>query len=486
VVSAKNSTATGGGEVEEGEGKKQNVLQKVVRVLIARVRFLLAVFGMPLGAKKEKEDEKKKSKRSAIVLLLIAAFSIPMGLKMLSSTIIKPVATSLEVPYSSFLELATAKGKGVEQLDDVKFSLRRIDFRVGDDQFFTRPVLATGLGANLMESLMQKGVVFSAQKVSTLATTFTAMMPLLIAIIWALLVSQMLTGNNNSDVGKMAVPTGGFDQVAGIDEAKVELVEIVDLLKNPNKYAKSGARMPKGVLMIGEPGTGKTLLARAMAGEAGVPFFDCSGSEFVEMFVGRGASRLRSLFKKARAAAPCVIFIDELDALGRKRDGIFGGAASELEQTLNQLLVSMDGLDSAKGIIVLGATNRPEVLDSALCRPGRFDRIVRIEKPDRDGREAILRVHTKWMTLAPEVSLEEIAAVTPGFTGAELEGVCNEAAIRSVRRGDPKGVISYEDFQSALKNFAKSRSWLTRNPIKDLGAGLQNTFFGGDSAAVVR
>uniref|UniRef100_A0A7S2TT03 AAA+ ATPase domain-containing protein n=1 Tax=Lotharella oceanica TaxID=641309 RepID=A0A7S2TT03_9EUKA len=334
---------------------------------------------------------------------------------------------------------------------------------------------------------MEKGIVFSAHKVSALATSFTAMMPLFIAIIWALLVSQMLTGNNSSDVGKMAVPEGGFDKVAGIDEAKVELVEVVDLLKNPNKYAKSGARMPKGVLMIGDPGTGKTLLARAVAGEAGVPFFDCSGSEFVEMFVGRGASRLRSLFKKARAAAPCVIFIDELDALGRKRDGVFGGAASELEQTLNQLLVSMDGLDSTKGIIVLGATNRPEVLDSALCRPGRFDRIVRIEKPDREGRADILRVHTRWMNLSPGVSLEDIAAVTPGFTGAELEGVCNEAAIRSVRRGDAQGIITSEDFTNALKNFAKSRSWLTRNPIKDLGVGLQNTFFGDrDSAAVVR
>mmetsp|Transcript_3965 Transcript_3965/g.9336 ORF Transcript_3965/g.9336 Transcript_3965/m.9336 type:complete len:637 (-) Transcript_3965:143-2053(-) len=401
-----------------------------------------------------------------------------------------------EVPYSQFLELVNADGKAKTALEGVlteaRFSAKRIDFTVGDISYFTRPIMMASAG--MLEAMLDKGVTFYAQKVNALAAAVGALLPVAIfTILWGVILSRMLGGGSDSTVGKRVppplVPTKGFDMVAGIDNAKVELIEIVDFLKNPQKYSKTGARLPKGVLMVGEPGTGKTLLARAMAGEAGVPFFYCSGSEFVEMFVGRGASRLRSLFKRARAAAPCVVFVDELDALGKKRDGgVFsGGAASEVEQTLNQLLVCMDGLDTSRnGVIVLGATNRPEVLDTALCRPGRFDRIVKVDRPDRDGREAILNVHTRNMQLAEDVDLGIIATATPGFTGAELEGVCNEAAIRSVRRGDEKNLVNQYDFESALRNFISSRGVLTKNPIKEIGSNLKNTFFGGTETATPR
>ena len=241
-----------------------------------------------------------------------------------------------------------------------------------------------------------------------------------------------------------------FNDVAGVDEAKAELVEIVDFLKNPKKYQRLGGRIPKGVLLVGPPGTGKTLLARAVAGEADVPFFTLSGSEFVEMFVGVGAARVRDLFDQAKDKAPCIIFIDELDAIGKSRAGSTGfvGGHDEREQTLNQLLAEMDGFDSSKGVIICAATNRPEVLDQALLRPGRFDRQVVVDKPDVRGREAILRLHARAVVLGPDVALAVIAARTPGFAGADLANIVNEAALLAARK--EKNAVEMSDFEEAI------------------------------------
>jgi len=240
-----------------------------------------------------------------------------------------------------------------------------------------------------------------------------------------------------------------FDDVAGIDEAENELVEVVDFLKDPPKYTRLGGAAPKGVLLVGPPGTGKTLLAKAVAGEAGVPFFSMSGSEFVEMIVGVGAARVRDLFKEARKNAPAIIFIDELDAIGRARGQIAIGGSSEQEQTLNQILTEMDGFSSREGIIVLAATNQPDVLDKALLRPGRFDRRVVVNLPDKTGREAILKIHTRNVPLAKDASLAEIAATTPGFSGADLKNLVNEAALLAARR--EQNDVRYKDFLDALE-----------------------------------
>src|SRR5216110_2885973 len=241
-----------------------------------------------------------------------------------------------------------------------------------------------------------------------------------------------------------------FADVAGVDEAKAELVEIVDFLKNPRKYQRLGGRIPKGVLLVGPPGTGKTLLARAVAGEADVPFLSISGSDFVEMFVGVGASRVRDLFEQAKDKAPCIIFIDELDAIGKSRAGASGfvGGHDEREQTLNQLLAEMDGFDSSKGVIIMAATNRPEVLDQALLRPGRFDRQVVVDKPDIRGREAILRLHSRNVVLGPSVDLGVLAARTPGFAGADLANIVNEAALLAARK--EKDAVEMADFEEAI------------------------------------
>jgi len=241
-----------------------------------------------------------------------------------------------------------------------------------------------------------------------------------------------------------------FDDVAGVDEAKDELKEVIAFLKDPKSYGRLGARVPKGVLLVGPAGTGKTLLARAVAGEAGVPFFSISGSDFVEMFVGVGAARVRDLFEQARKVKPCLIFIDEFDAMGRARGiGPFGGGHDEKEQTLNQLLVELDGFDPREGIVLLAATNRPEILDPALLRAGRFDRQVLVDRPDRTGRAAILRVHAKEVKLAEGVDLDVIAALTPGFTGADLANLVNEAALRATRRD--ADAVSADDFTGAVE-----------------------------------
>jgi cell division protease FtsH len=279
----------------------------------------------------------------------------------------------------------------------------------------------------------------------------------LMFLIWRFFLKRM--GNQNSNVlafgqNKATIVAEGevitrFQDVAGVDEAKEELVEVVDFLKNPRKYTDIGGKIPKGVLLVGPPGTGKTLLARAVAGEAGVPFFRMSGADFVEMFVGVGASRVRDLFKQAREKAPCIVFIDELDAIGKSRiQGPMGGN-DEREQTLNQLLVEMDGFDATSGLIILAATNRPDVLDPALLRPGRFDRQVLVDRPDLVGREAILKIHVKNVKLDRSVDLSKVARGSPGFVGADLANLVNEAALLAVRAGRKEVIQS--DFDAAIE-----------------------------------
>lgn len=287
-------------------------------------------------------------------------------------------------------------------------------------------------------------ITYSQKSDSWWAVILPNLLPLIIFIaLWFFLINQMQnSGNKAMAFGKSRARLHSeektritFDDVAGADESKEELIEIVEFLKQPRKFTELGARIPKGVLLVGEPGTGKTLLARAVAGEAGVPFFSISGSDFVEMFVGVGASRVRDLFEQAKKNAPCIVFIDEIDAVGRQRGAGLGGGHDEREQTLNQLLVEMDGFEPNSGIIILAATNRPDVLDPALLRPGRFDRQVVLAIPDIKGREEILKVHSKGKPLASNVSLTVLARRTPGFTGADLSNTLNEAALLAARRG---------------------------------------------------
>ena len=275
-------------------------------------------------------------------------------------------------------------------------------------------------------------------------------------LIWRFIMRRMGNMGNVLSVGqnKAVIVAEGdittrFFDVAGVDEAKDELVEVVDFLKNPKKYTEIGGKIPKGVLLVGPPGTGKTLLARAVAGEAGVSFFRMSGADFVEMFVGVGAARVRDLFKQAREKAPCIIFIDELDAIGKSRINNIAGGNDEREQTLNQLLVEMDGFDATSGLIILAATNRPDVLDPALLRPGRFDRQVLVDRPDLKGREAILRIHSKPVRLDPATDLAAIARITSGFSGADLANIVNEAALLAVRAG--RRLVAQRDFDEAIE-----------------------------------
>ena len=286
----------------------------------------------------------------------------------------------------------------------------------------------------------------------------TALLPILLIGGLIFFMLRQAQGSNNQAMafGKSRArmfsgdqPSITFDDVAGADEAKEELAEIVEFLKEPEKFIQLGARIPKGVLLVGSPGTGKTLLAKAVAGEAGVPFFSISGSEFVEMFVGVGASRVRDLFNQAKRHSPCIIFIDEIDAVGRQRGAGLGGSHDEREQTLNQILVEMDGFDTDTNIIVVAATNRPDILDPALMRPGRFDRRVILDRPDVKGREAIIKVHVKGKPLASDVDLKTLAKVTPGFVGADIENMVNEAAILAARKN--KKTVNDSDFQNAIE-----------------------------------
>lgn len=277
-----------------------------------------------------------------------------------------------------------------------------------------------------------------------------------LVVIWRFFMSRMSKvgsnvlsfGKNQSQIVAEGDTNVRFGDVAGADESKAELEEVVDFLKTPDRYTAIGGKIPKGILLVGSPGTGKTLLARAVAGEAGVPFFKMSGADLVEMFVGVGASRVRDLFKQAREKAPCIIFIDELDAVGRRRAGVVAGN-DEREQTLNQLLVEMDGFDARAGVILVAATNRPEILDPALLRPGRFDRQVLVDRPDQNGREAILKIHSGGVKLEPSVDLGKVAKSTPGFVGADLANIVNEAALNAVR--EKRTTVRQGDFEEAIE-----------------------------------
>jgi cell division protease FtsH len=327
-------------------------------------------------------------------------------------------------------------------------------------------IVATRVDPAVANELAQYGVKFQGvmENNSVLGEMLSWILPgVVLFAIWGWLARRMQAGAGGLGMGGLLSVGKSrarihrendidvrFADVAGVEEAKEELRESVDFLKDPKGYGRLGARMPKGVLLVGPPGTGKTLLARAMAGEAGVPFFSITGSEFVEMFVGVGAARVRDLFEQARAAAPCSIFIDELDALGRARGvGPYGGGHDEKEQTLNQLLAEMDGFDASTGVVILAATNRPEVLDAALLRAGRFDRQVLVDRPDRQGRAAILRVHLRKISLGKDVDADAVAALTPGFAGADLANLVNEAALLATRRG--ADLVHMQDFTAAVE-----------------------------------
>ncbi|HEX6201852.1 MAG TPA: ATP-dependent zinc metalloprotease FtsH [Thermoanaerobaculia bacterium] len=335
---------------------------------------------------------------------------------------------------------------------------RKVEGAFKDDQGTFETVLPFESDSELISRLDQRGVVVKGE-VSSQNPLFAILLTwapvLLLVALWIFFMRQMQSGGNKAlSFGKSKaklLSTSGkkvtFKDVAGVEEAKEELSEIVDFLKEPQKFQKLGGRIPKGVLLMGPPGTGKTLLARAIAGEANVPFFSISGSDFVEMFVGVGASRVRDLFEQGKKNAPCIIFIDEIDAVGRHRGAGLGGGHDEREQTLNQLLVEMDGFESNEGVILIAATNRPDVLDPALLRPGRFDRRVVVDRPDINGRLGILKVHTKQIPISDDVDLSIIARGTPGFAGADLANLVNEAALIAARRNKKK--VDMADFEFA-------------------------------------
>ena len=372
---------------------------------------------------------------------------------------------SLQQPDSgkmSFSELVTAvEKKNVEHLEigDVA-TIAEIDGKKYTVEV-TQGILFTVIGEEIEQQIKSGDITTTVPAPETVSWWVslipTILMILVIGLFWFSLMKQQTGGHGIGSFGKSKAktPSDGkqkitFENVAGADEEKKELEEIVEFLKNPKKFIELGARIPKGVLLVGPPGTGKTLLAKAVAGEAGVPFFSISGSDFVEMFVGVGASRVRDLFEQARKNLPAIIFIDEIDAVGRQRGAGLGGGHDEREQTLNQLLVEMDGFGTNEGIIMIAATNRPDILDPALLRPGRFDRQVVVNYPDQKGREAILKVHSKNKPVSDEVSLETVAKTTYGFTGADLENLLNEAAILSARR-DKKNIGPDEIDEAMLK-----------------------------------
>ena len=389
-------------------------------------------------------------------------YTIVMALVLIFNVFLMPAMLRAQVEsvsYSSFLQMLETK-----QLKTVQIEDQQIYFVDNNDKSYKTNAIAqdSNLVTRLEDAGVEFGTVYQNPTIwDTLLNVAISFLPLILLFWWA----NRALGKRMESMGGNSMLFGGksgakqyvvddktgikFHDVAGEDEAKESLQEIVDFLNNPKKYEDIGAKMPKGVLLVGPPGTGKTLLARAVAGEAGVPFFSIAGSEFVEMFVGMGASKVRDLFKQANEKAPCIVFIDEIDTIGKKRDGASGmGGNDEREQTLNQLLTEMDGFDAAKGVIILAATNRPESLDPALTRPGRFDRRVPVELPDLKGRESILRLHAKKVKLGPDCDFAVVARMTPGASGAELANIINEAALCAVRHRR-KSVTQF-DLQEAV------------------------------------
>jgi cell division protease FtsH len=393
------------------------------------------------------------SKQQIHLWYFVAAF---LGLFLVQSWLSQASVTE-RLPFSTFLEHLEA-GK----IASVTVRAEEIEGRYRDPinghSYFITNIVPPDLTARLERS----GVEFDGTVQNTfLAAILSWVVPMILIFgFWSFFLrgaidkqglgGMMSVGKSRAKVYVERDTGVTFEDVAGVEEAKAELKEIVDFLKEPKKFGRLGAHIPKGILLTGPPGTGKTLFARAIAGEAGVPFFSISGSEFVEMFVGVGAARVRDLFDQARKAAPCIIFIDELDALGRRRGiGGFGGGHDEKEQTLNQLLAELDGFDPREGIVLLAATNRPEILDPALMRAGRFDRQVVVGRPDKTGRAAILRVHLRKVSVDPALDVDAAAGLTPGFTGAELANLVNEAAIHATRRGAK--AVDMTDITAALE-----------------------------------
>jgi cell division protease FtsH len=387
---------------------------------------------------------------------LFPLFVIVLLVYLASQTLIPHGKSTQKVTLSDF---TTAIGQG--RVDNAEFnpSKRQISGKLTDGKKYSVHYPADQSVPAIEAALSNNHVEYDSKGTGNWSWIgfFTSLLPfVLLFAFWIFLMNQVQGGGSKvmsfgkSRAKRMAPdsPKIGFKDVAGVDEAVEELHEIKEFLENPKKFQALGARIPKGVLLYGPPGTGKTLLARAVAGEAGVPFFSISGSDFVEMFVGVGASRVRDLFEQAKQAAPCIVFMDEIDAVGRHRGAGLGGGHDEREQTLNQLLVEMDGFELKDNIILIAATNRPDILDPALLRPGRFDRQIVVDRPDRVGRRKILEVHAKGKPIAPEIDLDTLAAGTPGFTGADLANLVNEAALLAARRG--KKVIQQEELEEGI------------------------------------
>ncbi|MDR1946748.1 MAG: ATP-dependent zinc metalloprotease FtsH [Desulfovibrio sp.] len=384
----------------------------------------------------------------------------------------QPVRSN-EISYSDFLERVKKQQVSEVLVQSTKFSGSRLNGRFSDGTAFSSYAPDD---PGLVDTMLQNGVTVKAGPADEspwYVIFLTSWAPMILLILfWVFFMRQMQGGGGKTmSFGRARARMLSqesakvtFDNVAGVDEAKEELTEVVDFLSNPKKFTRLGGRIPKGVLLIGPPGTGKTLLAKAVAGEAGVPFFSISGSDFVEMFVGVGASRVRDLFAQGKKNAPCLIFIDEIDAVGRQRGAGLGGGHDEREQTLNQLLVEMDGFETNEGVILIAATNRPDVLDPALQRPGRFDRQVVVPQPDIRGRKQILEVHSKRTPLDKDVNLEILAKGTPGFSGADLENLVNEAALAAAREN--KDALSMADFENAKDKLlmGKERRTMVQTP----------------------
>jgi len=387
---------------------------------------------------------------------LFPLFVIVLLVYLASQTLIPHGKNTQKVTYSEFRQDINAGQVGSAEFNPSK---RQISGKLRDGKKYSVHYPADQSVPGIETALDKNRVQYDSKGTGNWSWIgfFTSLLPfVLLFAFWIFLMNQVQGGGSKvmsfgkSRAKRMAPdsPKIGFKDVAGVDEAVEELHEIKEFLENPKKFQALGARIPKGVLLYGPPGTGKTLLARAVAGEAGVPFFSISGSDFVEMFVGVGASRVRDLFEQAKQAAPCIVFMDEIDAVGRHRGAGLGGGHDEREQTLNQLLVEMDGFELKDNIILIAATNRPDILDPALLRPGRFDRQIVVDRPDRIGRRKILEVHAKGKPIAPEIDLDTLAAGTPGFTGADLANLVNEAALLAARRG--KKVIQQEELEEGI------------------------------------